>query len=219
MGHKVHPKIHRTQVIYTWPSRWYSDKQNYRSRLAQDTKIRSFLRGKFKDAGIDNIMIERSARELTVTIFAAKPGFIIGRGGQGIELVRKHIERRIVGFKTKVRLNVQEVKNPGASAQVVMQQIISDIERRVHFRRVMKHAIGKVMKAGAKGVKLQLAGRLNGVEIARTEKLAAGTVPLSTLRADVDYASGFARTIYGAIGVKVWIYKGQVFERQDPLAQ
>lgn len=218
MGHKVHPKIHRTGVLFPWNSRWVSQTK-YPQYLKQDILIREFLEKKYKDAGIDSIFVERSAKNMTVTIFAARPGIIIGRGGQDLEVLRKTLERKYLQMLLKVKLNIQEVKNPAISAEIVAQGICKDIENRIPFRRVMKQNIEKVMRAGAKGVKIGMAGRLNGVEIARSEKLAAGKVPLITLRSHVDYAYRVARTIYGAIGVKVWIYKGESFTRYDKLAE
>lgn len=214
MGHKVHPTIHRTQVIYTWDSRWYS-KNQYALYAQQEIAIREHLEKKFKDAMIDAISIERSPKHLTITMLAAKPGFIIGRGGKGLDDVRKYIETRILKMGLKVKLNVQEVASPALSAQVIGQSITNDIVRRMPFRRVMKQTIERVMKAGAKGVKIKLSGRLNGVEIARTEMLSAGKVPLITLRSDIDYALVEAHTLYGKIGVKVWVYHGPVFGRKD----
>lgn len=218
MGHKVHPKIHRMQVIYTWDSKWYASK-NYAKFVEQDVKIRDFLFKKFKDAHIDSVGIERGPKDIVITVLAAKPGFIIGRGGQGIDDLRKMIERRFLQMSLKAKLNIKEVRSPALSAQVVAQSIVSEIERRIPFRRVMKQAIERVMKAGAKGVKVAMAGRLNGVEIARREKLAAGTMPLITLRSDVDYAMVHAQTLYGKIGVKVWVCHGKVFGRKDKFAE
>ena len=214
MGHKVHPKIHRTQVIYSWDSKWYS-KNNYSKCIEQDVKIREYLRNKFKDSHIDAIGVERGPKDLTVTIFAAKPGFIIGRGGKGLEEVRKHIERKFLQMSKKVKLNIKEVKSPALSAQVIGQTIATDVEKRMPFRRVMKQSIEKVMNAGAKGVKIKMSGRLNGVEIARSEVLSSGTVPLITMRSDVDYAFVEANTIYGKIGIKVWVCHGEIFGRKD----
>lgn len=214
MGHKVHPKIHRTQVIYTWDSRWFG-KKNYPKFAKQDITIREYLEKKFKDAHIDGISIERGPKNMTITILAAKPGFIIGRGGKGLDDVRKYIERKVLQMSLRVKLNIREVRQPALSANIVAQTIISDIERRVRFRRVMKQTIERIMKAGAKGVKIKMSGRLNGVEIARSETLSAGSVPLITLRSDVDYSFKEAHTIYGKIGVKVWIYRGEVFGRKD----
>lgn len=218
MGHKVHPKIHRTQVIYTWDSRWFGNKK-YAKYSEQDIRIREFLMKKFKDAHIDSISIARGPKNMTITILSAKPGFIIGRGGQGLEDLRKHIERKFLEMSLKVKLNIQEVHSPALSSAVIAQTIAAEIEKRMPFRRVMKQSIEKVMKAGAKGVKISLAGRLNGVDIARTEKLSAGKVPLITLRSDVDYFLYEANTTYGKIGVKVWIYHGEVFGRKDKFAE
>ncbi len=217
MGHKVHPKIHRTQVIYTWDSRWFS-KNNYAEFAQQDLEIRKYLMKKFKDAGIDSISVERAPKSVNVTILSAKPGFIIGRSGAGLDDVRKFIERSIMKMKGKVKLNVQELKSPALSAQVVAQSIAADTEKRIPFRRAMKQTIERVMKAGAQGIKIRMSGRLNGVEIARTETLSKGKIPLITLRSDVDYASLPAQTLYGKIGIKVWIYKGLVFGRKDTFA-
>lgn len=217
MGHKVHPKIHRTGVLFPWASRWVSD-DKYAKYLEQDINIREYIQKKFKDAHIDQIFVERGPKNMTVTVFAAKPGIIIGRGGKGLDDLRKDIERKFLQMSLKVKLNIQEVREPSLSSAVVAQNIIKDIENRVPFRRVMKQNIERVMQAGAKGVKIILAGRLNGVDIARTETLSKGKVPLITLRSHVDYSQKYARTIYGAIGVKVWIYKGEAFERIDKLA-
>ena len=214
MGHKVHPKIHRTQVIYTWDSRWFG-KKNYALFAKQDIRIREYLAKKFRDAHIDAVSVERGPKNMTITILAAKPGFIIGRGGKGLDEVRQYIEKKILTFSLRVKINVREVKNPSLSAMVVGQSMVSDIERRIPFRRVMKQSIGRVMKAGAQGVKVQMAGRLNGAEIARTETISEGTIPLITLRSDVDYAFVEAQTIYGKIGIKVWICRGQLFTRKD----
>lgn len=218
MGHKVHPKIHRMQVIYTWDSRWFANKSRYADFVREDVLIREFLMKKFADAHIDSVGIERGSKQMTITIFAAKPGIIIGRGGAGLDAMRKDIERKFLRMARKVKLNVQEVRSPALSASVVAQTMVADLERRMPFRRVMKQSIERVMKAGAVGVKLTVGGRLNGAEIARTEKMHKGSVPLITLRSDVDYASIPAYTLYGKIGVKVWICHGEVFGRKDKFA-
>jgi len=215
MGHKVHPKIHRTPFIFAWDSKWYAKKDQYPNVIEQEIKIREFLAKKLKEAGIDAISIERTPKEVLITILAAKPGVIIGRSGQGLEEIRKEIEKNILAFKTKVKLNIQAVTQPALSAQIVGQSMASEIERRIPFRRVMKQAMEKVMTAGAQGVKFAVAGRLNGVEIARREVMGAGKMSLITLRSDVDYAIVEANTIYGKIGIKVWIYKGEAFGRRD----
>lgn len=217
MGHKVHPQIHRTGILFPWSSRWVG-KRNYSQYLKNDISIREYLISKFKDAQIDSVFVERGPKNMTITIFAAKPGVIIGRGGQGLDDLRKDIERQFLQMAVKVKLNIQEVRQPSLSAEVVAQSIIKDIENRVAFRRIMKQTIERVMNAGAKGIKITLAGRLNGVEIARTETLSQGKIPLITLRSNVDYCSRPAHTMYGAIGVKVWIYKGESFEVIDKLA-
>ena len=217
MGHKVHPKAHRMQVIYTWDSKWFG-KNNYAELAEQDIKVREFLATKFKDAHIDAIGLERSPKNVKITIFAAKPGFIIGRGGKALDDLRKDIERKFLKMSLRVKLNIKEVRNPALSAAVIAQTCASDIEKRIPFRRVIKQSIERVMKAGAKGVKIGMAGRLNGVEIARSEKLQAGTVPLITMRSDVDYSFVEAHTIYGKIGVKVWVCHGEIFGRKDKFA-
>ncbi len=219
MGHKVHPKIHRTPFIYAWDSKWYAKKDQYPDVIEQEIKIREFLAKKLKEAGIDAISIERTPKEVLVTILAAKPGVIIGRNGEGLEVIRKEIEKKILAFKTKVKLNIQTVAQPALSAQIVGQSMASEIERRIPFRRVMKQAMEKVMTAGAQGVKFAVAGRLNGVEIARREVMGSGKMSLITLRSDVDYAIVEANTIYGKIGIKVWIYKGEAFSRRDKFAK
>ncbi len=218
MGRKVHPQIHRTGVLFPWASRWVGRKQ-YAVYLEQDISIREYLMGHFRDAHIDSVFIERGPKNMTITIFAAKPGIIIGRGGQGLDMLRKHIERKFLKMSVKVKLNIQEVRQPSLSAEVVAQHIIKDIENRFPFRRVMKQSMERVMKAGAKGVKIKLAGRLNGAEIARSETLSKGKIPLITLRSHVEYTNRIAHTIYGVIGIKVWIYRGESFEPIDKLAE
>ena len=219
MGHKVHPKIYRIPHMYGWDSKWFAKKGQMPVMLEQDDKIREYLMTKLKDAAIDAIGIERNAKEMKITILAGKPGVIIGRGGKGLEEVKKYIERQVLQFKLRVDINVQEVRQSALSAPIVAQSIASELERRMPFRRVMKQTIEKVMNAGAKGIKVCLAGRLNGVEIARTEKISAGKMSLITLRSEVDYQLVEANTLYGKIGVKVWIYKGEAFGRRDKFAK
>ena len=219
MGHKVHPKIHRIPTIYSWDSKWFAKGKSMPLFLKQEIGIRDFLTKKLKESLIDGISIERTPKDLTVYILSAKPGTIIGRGGQGLEDLRRHIERKIVQQKLKVKINILEVRNPALSAQIVAQNAATDIEKRFPFRRVMKQLIERVMSAGAQGVKVCMSGRLNGVEIARTEKLSAGKMSLITLRSDVDYAISEAQTLNGKIGIKVWIYKGEAFGRRDKFAK
>lgn len=215
MGHKVHPRIHRTPFIFPWDSRWFARKEQFPVFLQQEVGIREYIAEKLKDAEIDAISIERSPKEVSVTILTGKPGVIIGRNGQGLEMLRKDIERKFLQHKTKVRLHVQPVKQPALSAMIVAQNAAKEIERRIPFRRIMKQALQKVMAAGARGVKMKMGGRLNGAEIARSEKLSEGKMSLITLRSNVDYAFAEAHTVYGKIGVKVWVYHGEAFGRQD----
>jgi small subunit ribosomal protein S3 len=215
MGHKVHPKIHRTPFIYTWDSRWFAKKEQLPIFLKQEVGIRAYLSKKLKDAGLDAISIERTPKEMTINILAAKPGAVIGRSGQGLDVIRKEIEKKYLAQKLKVKLNIHPLKQPALSAAVIAQNCAGEIERRMPFRRVMKQAIEKVIAAGGKGVKINMAGRLNGAEIARREVLSAGKMSLITLRSDVDYALAEAQTIYGKIGIKVWVYHGEAFGRRD----
>jgi len=215
MGHKVHPKIHRIPLIYAWDSKWFAKDAQLPTFLKQEILTREYLAKKLKEAGIDAISIERTPKEAVVNILAAKPGVIIGRSGQELEEIRKYLEKKIFQFKSKVKINVLPLQQPALSAAVVAQNAVAEIEKRFPFRRVMKQAIERVMSAGALGVKIKMAGRLNGVEIARREVLGAGKMSLITIRSDVDYAFVEANTIYGKIGVKVWIYKGESFGRRD----
>jgi len=216
MGHKVHPTIYRIPFIFNWDSKWYAkDNTERHVYLQQELKIREFLNKKFKEAGIDAISVERTTKEVIITILAAKPGVIIGRSGTGLDEIRKELERKILSFTSKVKLNIIAVKNPALSAQVMGMSAVDQIEHRLPFRRVMKQIIEKVMAAGAQGVKIKMAGRLNGVEIARREVLSAGKMSLITMRSHVDYALVEAQTLYGKIGIKVWIYLGEAFSRRD----
>jgi len=211
MGKKVNPKVFRLGQTRTWDSRWFSNK-NFSELLQQDIKIKKFLNKKLAGAFVSRIEIERTSKEVNIIISSARPGVIIGRGGVGVEDLKKEIKRQYLkDRKIAVNINIKEVENVNTDATIVGLGIKADIEKRIPFRRAMKQAIGKVEKAGAKGVKVQISGRLNGVEIARSEKLLSGKVPLHTLRADVDYAQIEAYTLYGVIGIKVWIYRGDVF--------
>jgi small subunit ribosomal protein S3 len=216
MGNKVHPKAFRLAFLTNWDARWFARKNQFSSFLRQDVEIRSFLVVLLKEALVDEIEIERTRQHLTITIYASKPGFIIGRGGSGIEELKKKIRTRF--FKGKpptFQVNIKEVHQPALSAKIVAQQIAFDIEKRLPFRRCMKQAIEKVMKAGALGVKVALAGRLNGAEIARTEKLAQGKIPMHTLRSEIQFARVAAHTTFGAIGIKIWINRGEIFQKQE----
>lgn len=212
MGQKVHPIAFRLGVNRPWNAKWFA-RGNYSDLLREDIEVRKFLTVKLRDAGLASIDIERSTNGVIIGISTSRPGMVIGRGGTGVEQLKKQIARIIGKGKRKVdvKVNIQEVQNPDQNAQVVVGSIIEQIEKRLPFRRIMKHTIDQVMRSGAQGAKVMLSGRLNGAEIARTEKLASGKIPLQTLRADVDYARGAAHTTYGAIGVKVWVYRGEVF--------
>jgi small subunit ribosomal protein S3 len=218
MGHKVHPKLFRLGTTCTWPSRWFARDEAYRKLLRQDLSIREFLKKRLKDGQVSSITIERSRGVVGITIHSGKPGFVIGRSAAGIEEIRKKILNEFFrGKKVTLRLDVVEVSKANLDATIVSQQVIGDLERRMPFRRVLKMAIERVKKSGALGVKIAVSGRLNGAEIARREWLGWGKIPLTNLRADIDYAQDFARTMAGTIGVKVWIYRGDVFE-QDKLS-
>ena len=213
MGHKVNPKSFRIGLNITWLSKWYNRK-HYADLVREDILIRKYLRKRLKDAGIDKVEIERSPTAMSIIITAARPGIIIGRGGGGIEEIKKDIAQKFDFAKQNIKINIQEVENPNLSAEVMLNFMIADIEKRMPFRRVMKQTIDRIMKAGALGVRVTMSGRLNGAEIARTENLSEGKIPLHTLRANIDYTRGCAHTTYGAIGLKLWIYKGDVFEKE-----
>lgn len=206
MGQKVNPVSFRMGMSQSWKSKWFSDK-NYVKYLKQDVLVRKYLKKKLRDAGISRIEIKRSADEFSVIIFSSRPGIIIGRGGTGIEELKKDLIKKYIKDTKSLKISIEEIKKPMLSAGVVVQSIIDQIEKRMPYRKVMKKTIERVMEAGAKGVKVKVAGRLNGVEIARKETLGEGRLPLHTLRANIDYSRGAAATTYGAIGVKVWIYK------------
>ena len=211
MGQKTHPKGFRLGVIYDWDSRWYARKKDFPGLLLEDYKIRGYIKGKLRAAGISRTEIERKPQEVTVTIHAAKPGVVIGRGGTGIEALRKELAELT---KKRVILHAIEVKNPEIDAQLVAENIAESIERRVSYRRAMKQAMLRSMRGGAKGIRIRTCGRLGGAEIARNERSGEGTVPLHTLRADVDYGFTEAHTTYGRIGIKVWIYKGDILKQK-----
>jgi len=214
MGTKVHPKGFRIGVTRGWESLWFANRKSYVKLLQEDVKLREFVSKLLKDALVERVEIERTRQEIKILIHSAKPGIIIGRGGTGIEDLSKKIKNEFFrGRRVKMSVNVKEVQNPSLAAMIVAQQIAQDIEKRMPFRRVMKSTIERVMKAGALGVKVKIGGRLNGAEISRSESIAQGKIPLHTLRADIDFASYGAQTIWGTIGVKVWINKGEVFDK------
>lgn len=207
MGQKVHPKGLRIGIIKDWDAKWFAGKRDYVGLLKEDIDLRKFIKRSLYNAGISRVEIERAANRIKITIHTAKPGMVIGRGGAGVEQLRKKLEGMT---KKQVAVNIVEVKVPEVDAQLVAENVALAIEKRVSFRRAMKQAVGRAMRTGAKGVRIAVSGRLGGAEIARSERNAEGTVPLHTLRADIDYGFAEARTTAGQIGIKVWIYKGQV---------
>ncbi|MDL2205939.1 30S ribosomal protein S3 [Eubacteriales bacterium OttesenSCG-928-N13] len=210
MGQKVNPHGARVGVILDWSTKWYANKKDFSNNLIEDYNLRKMLKEKLAMAGISHIDIERSAGKVTVSVYTAKPGIVIGRGGAGVETLKKQIE----AFTGKpANLNILEIKNPDTNAQLLAENIAQQLEKRISFRRAMKQTLSRAMKAGAKGVKTQVSGRLGGAEIARTEGYHEGSIPLQTLRANIDYGFTEAKTGYGRIGVKVWIYKGQVLPK------
>ncbi len=216
MGQKVNPHGIRVGIIKDWDSRWYADKKNYGDNLVEDYNLRVFLKKKLFLAGVDKIEIEKFANKIRLSIHAAKPGIVIGKGGSEIDKLKKEVEN-ITG--KSVILNVIEVKTPDLSAQLVAENIASQLERRISFRKAMKQCMARTMKMGAKGIKAAVAGRVGGAEIARTEQYHEGTIPLQTLRADIDYGFAEADTTYGKLGVKVWIYKGEILAESKKAAK
>ena len=207
MGQKVSPHGLRVGIIKDWSSTWYANKQDYSNNLVEDYNIRTYLKDLLKPAGIYKLQIARKGNKVLVDIYAAKPGMIIGKGGAAIEEIKAKLNKKI---GKDISLNIVEVKDVDLAAQLVAENIALQLEKRISFRKAMKQAIQKTMKAGALGIKTAVSGRLGGAEIARTEYYHEGTIPLQTLRADIDYGFAEAKTTYGIIGVKVWIYKGEV---------
>ena len=217
MGKKINPKIFRISVTKAWPSKWFGEGKEYAQMVEQDVKTRRYILKELREAGVDRVEIERNADKVTIAVYTAKPGLIIGRGGTGVDDLKKKLHSKFLkNYKpSAINLNIHEVDRPNLSAQILVQAMAIDLEKRMRCRRVMKQAVSRVERAGALGVKVMASGRLNGVEIARSEMLTSGKVPLHTLRADIDYARGSAATTYGAIGLKVWIYKGDKFDKQE----
>ena len=215
MGQKVDPNGLRTGVIKPWASKWYADKTHFADNIVEDDKIRKFIKKKYYEQAISKIVIERAADKVVVAIHTARPAVLIGKAGAGVEEIKKEVEKLVAKGK-KVSINIMEVKHPDADAQLVAENIAHQLEQRASFRRAMKQAMSKAMKAGAKGVKTMVSGRLDGAEIARSEQYREGSIPLQTLRADIEYGVATANTTFGAIGVKCWIYKGEVLGK-NPL--
>ena len=212
MGQKVNPNGFRVGVIRGWNTRWYANKKNFSDYLIEDNKIRTFLKKKYYEASVAKIEIERAADKATVSIYTARPGMLIGKGGVGVDAIKAEL-LKLVG--RPVNVNIMEIRNPDACAQLVAENIAAALEKRTSYRRAMKQAMGRAMKANAKGIKITCAGRLGGAEIARSEDVHDGSIPRQTIRADIEYGFAEAATTYGRIGVKVWIYKGEVLGKRN----
>jgi small subunit ribosomal protein S3 len=213
MGQKIHPVGFRLAVNRNWSSRWYANSKNFGPMLAEDIKVRDFLKRKLAHASVGRVLIERPAKDARITIFSARPGVVIGKKGEEIEALKAEL-RRIMGVQ-QVHVNIEEIRKPEIDAQLIADSIAQQLEKRIMFRRAMKRAMQNAMRLGAQGIKIMSAGRLNGIEIARTEWYREGRVPLHTLRADIDYGLGEAKTNYGVIGIKVWVYKGEILPRGE----
>ena len=216
MGQKVHPTGIRLGIVKDWSSKWYADSKTFPEYIRMDHLVREFIKKKLKDASVSRIGIERPAKKANITIHTARPGIVIGKKGEDIEKLRTEVSRLMQMPIQDVRINIAEVRKPELDAQLVAEGIAQQLERRVMFRRAMKRAVTNTMRVGAEGIKVKVGGRLNGAEIARSEWYREGRVPLHTLRADIDYGVAEAHTTYGVIGVKVWIFKGEVFEKVEP---
>jgi small subunit ribosomal protein S3 len=213
MGQKINPTGFRLAVNKNWSSKWYANSRNFAPMLAEDIKVRSFLKKKLAHASVGRVLIERPAKDARITIFSARPGVVIGKKGEEIEALKAEL-RRIMGVQ-QVHVNIEEIRKPETDAQLIADSIAQQLEKRIMFRRAMKRAMQNAMRLGAQGVKIMSAGRLNGHEIARTEWYREGRVPLHTLRADIDFGMGEAKTSYGVIGIKVWVYKGEVMPKSE----
>jgi len=213
MGQKINPIGFRLAVNKNWSSRWYASTRAFAGMLADDIKVRAFLKRKLSHASVGRVVIERPAKDARITIFSARPGVVIGKKGEEIESLKGEL-RRLMGVQ-QVHVNIEEIRKPEIDAQLIADSIAQQLEKRIMFRRAMKRAMQNAMRLGAQGIKIMSAGRLNGIEIARTEWYREGRVPLHTLRADIDYGFGEAKTTYGVIGIKVWVYKGEVMQKSE----
>src|SRR5919201_3727810 len=213
MGQKINPVGFRLAVNKNWSSRWYANTKNFAPMLAEDIKVRDFLKRKLANASVGRVLIERPAKDARITIFSARPGVVIGKKGEEIEALKAEL-RRIMGVQ-QVHVNIEEIRKPEIDAQLIADSIAQQLEKRIMFRRAMKRAMQNAMRLGAQGIKIMSAGRLNGIEIARTEWYREGRVPLHTLRADIDYGFGEAKTTYGVIGIKCWVYKGEIMPKGE----
>jgi small subunit ribosomal protein S3 len=212
MGQKIDPRGFRLAVTKDWASKWYANSKNFPALLAGDVDVRAFLRKKLSNAAVGRVVIERPAKSARITIFSARPGVVIGKKGEDIEVLKAELQRRL---GVPVAVNIEEIRKPEIDAQLIADSIAAQLEKRVMFRRAMKRAMQNAMRLGAQGIKIQSSGRLNGIEIARSEWYREGRVPLHTLRADIHYATSEAKTTYGVIGIKVWVYKGEQGQKTD----
>src|SRR5213592_2807897 len=212
MGQKIHPVGFRLPVTRNWASRWYASNQNFAGMLAEDLKVREFLKARLKNASVSRVLIERPAKNARITIFSARPGVVIGKKGEDIENLKRELAKQL---GVPVAVNIEEVRKPEIDAKLIADSITQQLEKRIMFRRAMKRAMQNAMRLGAQGIKIMSAGRLNGIEIARTEWYREGRVPLHTLRADIDYGFSEAKTTYGVIGIKCWVYKSEVMAKGD----
>jgi small subunit ribosomal protein S3 len=215
MGQKVHPIGIRLGIVKDWSSKWYADSKTFPEYIRKDHQLRVHIKKKLKDASVSRIAIERPAKKVNITIFTARPGIVIGKKGEDIEKLRAELAKLVDMQLNDLHINISEIRKPELDAQLVAEGIAQQLERRVMFRRAMKRAVTNTMRIGAQGIKVKVGGRLNGAEIARSEWYREGRVPLHTLRADIDYGVATAHTTYGVIGVKVWIFKGEVFDKPE----
>ena len=213
MGQKIHPIGFRLSVNKNWASRWYANSKNFASMLNEDLKVRDYLKKRLSHASVGKVVIERPAKDARITIHSARPGVVIGKKGEDIEILKADL-RKLLGVQM-VHVNIEEIRKPEVDAQLIADSIAQQLEKRIMFRRAMKRAMQNAMRLGAQGIKIMSAGRLNGIEIARTEWYREGRVPLHTLRADIDYGTAEAKTTYGVIGIKCWVYKGEVLAKGD----
>ena len=212
MGQKIHPTGFRLSVLKNWSSKWYANSKNFPVMLNEDIKVREFLKKKLAHASVGRVIIERPAKNARITIYSSRPGVVIGKKGEDIEVLRGELQKRM---GVPVHVNIEEIRKPETDAQLIADNIAQQLEKRIMFRRAMKRAMQNAMRLGAQGIKIMSAGRLNGIEIARTEWYREGRVPLHTLRADIDYGTSEAKTTYGVIGVKVWVFKGEIAGRGE----
>jgi small subunit ribosomal protein S3 len=218
MGQKVNPTGFRLGIATDWTSKWYAEKSDFAKYLHQDLTVRAYIKAKLAQASVSRVQIERPAKQAVITIHSARPGIVIGKKGEDIERLRDEVAVMLGISRNTVKINIEEIRKPELDAHLVAEGIAQQLERRIMFRRAMRRAVTNTMRLGALGIKVNVAGRLNGAEIARTEWYREGRVPLHTLRADIDYGTAIAQTTYGVIGVKVWIYKGEVFSLEKKAA-